>query len=72
MTWNYRYTKKVKNEVEVYGIVEVYYDKEGNVTAWSNFIDPNDWEDLSDLKGTLEMMLKAFERDEFVPPVKVL
>lgn len=70
MSWNYRYTKQVKNDVEVYGIVEVYYDNEGNVNGWTDFIDPNDWEELSDLKGTLELMLKAFDREEFVPPAE--
>lgn len=72
MSWNYRYTKQVKNDVELYGIVEVYYDNEGNVSGWTDFINPNDWEELSDLKGTLELMLKAFDREEFVPPVTVL
>lgn len=72
MSWNYRYTKQVKHDVEVYGIVEVYYDDEGNVSGWTDFINPNDWEELSDLKGTLELMLKAFDREEFVPPVTVL
>ena len=70
MSWNYRYCKKVINDTEVYGICEVYYDKDGNVEAWSDWKDPNCWEDLSDLRGTLELMLKAFERDEFIPPKK--
>lgn len=63
MTWNYRLAK---NKDGFYGIVEVYYDKEGEVTAWTqDFIDPNYWEDPEDVKSTLEKMLEAFDKPLF-------
>jgi hypothetical protein len=65
MSWNYRVAKKVGKDFDVYGIVEVYYDTDGSVKGWTDFIDPNGWDDISDLKGTLELMLKAFEHPEF-------
>lgn len=58
MTWNYRVAK---DRSGFYGIVEVYYDEQGKVSSYTDFIDPNYWEDVEDLKFTLEKMLKAFE-----------
>ena len=65
MSWNYRVAKKVVNGEPSYGIVEVYYDDIHEVTGWSDFIDPNGWDNIDDLKGTLNLMLKAFDRPMF-------
>ena len=59
MTWNYRVAK---DRSDFYGIVEVYYDEQGKALSYTDFIDPNHWEDAEDLKSTLERMLKAFEQ----------
>lgn len=66
MTWNYHVSKKFDQHADtLYGIVEVYYDEEGNVVGWSDFIDPNYWTDPEDLKGTLKLMLEAFDKPLF-------
>ncbi len=61
-TWNYRLAK---NKDGFYGIVEVYYDKEGKGSSWTDFIDPNHWEDKEDLRFTLQKMLEAFDKPLF-------
>ena len=48
-----------------YGIVEVYHDEIHEVTGWSDFTDPNGWDNIDDLEGTLKLMLKAFDRPVF-------
>lgn len=74
MNFNYRLAKKIVNythplkgetETVLYGIVEVMYDKNGNVKGWTDFIDPNGWKNEKDLKMTLEYMLQAFNRPVF-------
>lgn len=65
MTWNYRVSKKSDKYGDIYGIVEVYYDNEGEVTGRSDFIDPNYWDNTEDLKGTLKLMLEAFDKPLF-------
>lgn len=74
MSWDYRLAQKVVNykhpltgskNTVLYGVVEVYYDKEGKVKGWSNFIDPNGWENVDDLRLTLEKMLSAFGKPMF-------
>lgn len=68
MTWNYRLAK---NKDDLYGIVEVYYDKEGQVTGWTqDFIDPNYWEDAKGVKNTLQKMLEAFDKPLFEEVIK--
>lgn len=65
MTWNYRVSKTHDSGEILYGIVEVYYDEEGEVVGWSDFIDPNYWDNPEDLKGTLKLMLEAFDKPLF-------
>lgn len=68
MTWNYRLAK---NKDDLYGIVEVYYDKGGEVTGWTqDFIDPNYWEDAKSVKNTLQKMLEAFDKPLFEEVIK--
>lgn len=73
MSWNFRITKKVISDTALYGITEVYYDESGDHFGWhENWRDPNGWEDLNDLKGTLTRMLQAFDREEFEPAEETL
>lgn len=74
MTWEYRLAQKVVNhnhpitgnkDTVLYGIVEVYYDKQGKVEGWTDFIDPNGWDNIDDLQVTLEKMLSAFNKPLF-------
>lgn len=66
MSWNYRVARGFAGGEPYYGIVEVYYDETGEVTGWSGFIDnPNGWDDVDELKITLKLMLKAFDRPIF-------
>lgn len=74
MTWEYRLAEKDvehnhpisgKNITTLYGIVEVYYDKCGKVEGWTNFIDPNGWTNVGDLKLTLEKMVVALSKPVF-------
>lgn len=74
MTWEFRLAQKVvefdhpikgKQDRILYGVVEVYYGKDGKVKGWTDFIDPNGWEDVDDLRLTLEKMLSAFGKPMF-------
>lgn len=64
MSWNYRIIKRIPEQGEpYYGIFEVYYDKYRNIKAWTTEPVTPVWEDIEDLKGSLELMLRAFEKD---------
>ena len=71
MSWEYRVARKEvhypssSEKVEPFGIIEVYYNNKGEVKGWTNFIDPNGWKDIDDLKGTIELMSKAFQKPVF-------
>lgn len=69
MSWNYRVSTKTVDGVVLYGVVEVYYDSDGNANGWTDFVDPNGWEDIDDLKGTLSLMLEAMDKPLFEPPL---
>jgi len=69
MTWNYRVIKKEHeplNEFDdgvTYSIHEVYYDKHGDIEAWTlKAIGLGDFDDMDDLKGSMELMQKAFDK----------
>ena len=61
MSWNYRILAEVVGDLTMYYIAEVYYDKEGNPKNWSgrDFNPISDWDDLDDLRGTVEQVAKA-------------
>lgn len=66
MSWEYRLAHKVVDGVVLYGLVEVYYD--GDTTAvngFTDFIDPNGWDNVEDLRFTLEKMLAALDKPMF-------
>lgn len=79
MSWNYRVAKKcitvdiLKDEVtgevvdsyseDTFGICEVYYNDEGDITFTSeNFIEPYG-ETLEDLKTNFNLMKEAFDKE---------
>lgn len=67
-SWEYRLAK---NKDDLYGVVEVYYDVMGRVSGWTQeFVNPNYWEDPQDVKGTLQMMLGAFDKPLFEEIIK--
>lgn len=69
MSWNYRVIKeevkygKSKNTYDIFRIIEVYYDKNGEIHGYS---DSSDgiliWNEYEDLKGTVEYVGQAFSR----------
>lgn len=65
-TWEFRVaTKDVvygDKTVKEYGFVEVYYDDQGEVEFNTDFKDPNGWDDLEDLKVTIDRMQQAFDK----------
>lgn len=67
MTWNYRVIQKTVEfqgeDYQVHAIHEVYYDTDGNIDGWTlNPIELSNFEDCDDLKGSLELIQKAFEK----------
>lgn len=68
-TWNYRLASKDnrygKRFVKEFGILEVYYNDNGEAESIGDFKDPNDWEDIEDLQITLKHMLEASYKPVF-------
>lgn len=78
MSWNYRigthvfsYKKAFVNnsklaemkDQRLFSIIEVYYDKNGKPEGYIDKKNSlSNWEDLEDLKGTWELIGKAFEK----------
>lgn len=67
--WNYRVATKDAEGDSVHclehGIVEVYYNKDGEVEDWTDFVDVNGWVSVEELKGTLKLMLEACDKPVF-------
>lgn len=62
MTWNYRVARKaLENGEAEYSIVEAYYDDNGVVDGYSDFLEVTG-ESPNELREDLVLMLKAFER----------
>lgn len=62
MSWNYRIGYKTIDEHNTaFGVVEAYYGVNGEVIAFSDFIEPFG-EDEESLKWVLERMLEAFDK----------
>jgi len=69
--WNYRIIRRHHKEIdtETFQIHEVYYDDEHQVESWTaGPIDPTG-ETLLELKGDVELMLKAFEQPVLVEKI---
>ena len=56
--WNYR---TFCNEVNEFGFIEVYYDKEENIVAYSDFSSPFG-DSIKDLEFDLEKMAEALNK----------
>ena len=60
--WNYRVLEITRNNIKEYGIIEVYYDRNNNPVAYTDYQVP--WgETLSALKYEMSAMLKACRYD---------
>lgn len=77
MPWNYRviHTRiepdPILQNSDLYDIKEVYYDKDGSVLGYSE-ASVTEWDTLDNLKGTLKLMMKAFDRpvlEAFTPTI---
>lgn len=70
MKWEFRLAVKevITNgqTFELYGLVEHHFEGGNHKGMVSDFIDPNGWEDLEDLKATLEYMLEATNKPVLV------
>lgn len=65
MSWNYRILAEVVGDYTEYYVAEVYYDKDGNPKAWSDREEFNalrGWEDLEDLRGTIQQIQAALDK----------
>ena len=58
-TWNYRLLKK--KGIEYYGVIEAYYDKDGNIRSYSEFI-PVCGDSLEEVRADLERFREALEK----------
>ena len=59
--WNYRVCKQKVNGEVLWRLQEVYYRKDGTILGYAEASVDN-WESLKDLKGTLKLMQKAFDK----------
>jgi hypothetical protein len=64
MKWNYRVAVNVDDDC--YDLIECYYNTNGDIISWCA-ASVSGWENKEDIKGTLELMLKAFDKE----PVKL-
>lgn len=67
MWWNNRVVRKEVRHGgkswSLYSIHEVYYADDGTIELWTqNPVNLGDYESVDDLKGTLELVQKAFDK----------
>lgn len=64
MYWNFRLAYKKDGEDTLWGIVEAYYNEQGEVTyTTENFVDCNNFECPGDVMDSLEAMREACDKD---------
>jgi len=56
MSWNYRILRKSDENLYLYYIAEVYYDKKGIIKGWCDRKDILEWDDLRDLNVTIRLL----------------
>lgn len=64
MSWNYRIIERKEPTIpgqKYYQIFEVFYDKDGNQSGYADDFGGLVGEDIEDLKGGIELMLRAFD-----------
>ena len=59
MSWNYRVAKKTLCGVEVFGVVEVYYNTDGEIWATSDFVTLGNTDEFGDLFDTVLKIKQA-------------
>lgn len=62
--WNYRVIRQyhMETDTEIFQIHEVYYDDKHQIEGWTELPIAAMGESLSELKGDMELMRKAFEK----------
>jgi len=68
MTWNYRVIDLTEQAVDgelLYGIVEVYYDEQGNPEGYTDPFILGD--SLQELEESLQMMFKSIQKPTLNP-----
>ena len=61
--WNYRVMHRTDKPSDYYSIIEVYYDEDGKIDGWVDCAGSAlIWSELEDLKGTVSMLLEAFNK----------
>ena len=60
--WNYRIFEDFENNRAIFRIIEVYYEKNGNIESWIDAINiPSTWDNMEDLKNDYDKLKNAFE-----------
>lgn len=68
VSWNYRVVKEFRKDIKpphnvVYRVVEVIYDKDGNIDGWCDCTDSIlRWDNPKDLRDTAISVQKAFDK----------
>lgn len=65
--WNYRVFKDFyKDGIPIFKIIEAYYNKDNEVIGWCDVSTGDStallWDDLNDLKGTIQHLVKDVEK----------
>ena len=60
--WNYRIFEDKEDNRAIFRIIEVYYEKNGNIESWIDAINiPSTWDNMEDLKNDYDKLKNAFE-----------
>lgn len=59
--WNYRVLKQIRHGEAWFSIIEVHYDANHRLVAYSDDHTPGG-EDLDDLVGEMDLMMQALQR----------
>lgn len=64
MSWNFRILAEDAYGTTVFRVAEVYYDAEGKPRSWSqsDFNPLAEWDELSEIRGTIELIQGAREK----------
>ncbi len=60
MSWNYRITTRELDGNRTFSISEIYYNDKNKPDGYAEVNPLGKWEDLKDLKGTYDLIKKAF------------
>lgn len=63
MSWNYRVVRYQANSETLVGLMEVFYGEDGTPNSYG-LASVLHWESVDELRGTLQLMLKALDAPE--------